>query len=260
MARDIRYCRICHHRLHTKMKGIACKRGLNAYNGRCERFLEDEIARQAVLEQRLEDRTSFGNIIFTIYAVEFIVLVALMCGAYFGGIKIGQFLPYFLAVIALGIAGAVGAWGIEKMLLLRDRKKMERPITMDGVSEYILEIGLIPTYLDDEVSFKIEGKEYVVRDEGDGRMMLRRDVNDIPQELTQMAQCAAYEASYESYMAKVVIFRRCASMLNYAEISIQIHSPTEKEFRQDFKKYIGYIDAACLRFTNKLYMQNNVEI
>lgn len=253
MRKDIRYCQICHHRMHTKMEGITCKRGMVEFNGRCERFLEDEVARELLMEKMAEERDSPKNVMFTIYCVEFIVILAMMCGAYFGNYKIGHFSIYLVSVVLLGFSGAACAWGIDRLFQLHDSRRHEGPLTMDAVAECIHGKGVIQFVSENEVRFRIQGREYLIMEDVQERMMLRTDFYQIPHELTAKAQCAAYETSFESHMIKVVVFRHNTSMLKHAEISVQFMKPSEKEFRKNFDKYLGDIDAACELFRHKLY-------
>ena len=255
MGRDIRYCQICQHRKHTKMDGITCKRGLNHYSGRCERFLEDEIAREERIKEFIAERDRLPNAITAIQCTLFIVFLALMAGAYLGDYKLSHFLTYFFAAILIGLSGAAGAWGIDKYFKNIERRREDQRLTLDGIAQHIIQKGYIPRVSNNDVKFKIEGREYLIQDYGDGRIIIRTDYRFIPPESTLKAQTAAYEASYETFMAKIVIFRVNTSTIKQAEISVQLHCESMKDFEQNFDKYIAYINSAYMSFDSKFNNQ-----
>lgn len=255
MGRDIRYCQICQHRKHTRMDGITCKRGLNHYEGRCERFLEDEIAREAIIQQSIAERNRLPNALSVIQCTLIIVILALMVGAYFGDYKFGHFLTYFFAVIMVGLSGAAGAWGIDKYFKHLDRRKEDSKLTLDDIARIIIQKGYVPRISNNDVKFKIEGREYLIQDYGDGRLIMRTDYRCILPDKTLKAQTAAYEASYETFMAKIVVFRVNTSTIKQAEVSVQMHCESRKEFEQNFDRYIAYINSAYMSFASKLENQ-----
>lgn len=136
MGRDIRYCQVCQHRKHTKMDGITCKRGLHHFCGRCGKFLEDEIARDTIIREEIAERDRLPNALSVIQCTLFVVILALMAGAYFGDYKFGHFLTYFFAVIMVGLSGAAGAWGIDKYFKHIDGRKA------DSNSHWMISQGL----------------------------------------------------------------------------------------------------------------------
>ena len=244
MGRDIRYCQICQHRKHTRMDGITCKRGLNHYSGRCERFLEDEIASEERIQELIAERERLPNARTAIQCTMFMVFLALMAGAYFGDYKLSHFLAYFFAALLIGLSGAAGAWGIDKYFKNIERRREDQRLTLDGIAQHIIQKGSIPKVSNNDVKFKIEGREYLIQDYGDGRLIMRTDYRCILPDKTLKAQTAAYEASYETFMAKIVVFRVNTSTIKQAEVSVQMHCESRKEFEQNFDKYIAYMSFA----------------
>ena len=126
---------------------------------------------------------------------------------------------------------------------------------MDGIAQHIIQKGYIPRVSNNDVKFKIEGREYLIQDYGEGRLIIRTDYRCILPESTLKAQTAAYEASYETFMAKIVIFRVNTSTIKQAEISVQLHCESMKDFEQNFDKYIAYINSAYMSFDSKFNNQ-----
>ena len=126
---------------------------------------------------------------------------------------------------------------------------------MDDIARIIIQKGYVPRISNNDVRFKIEGREYLIQDYGEGRLIMRTDYRFIPPESTLKAQTAAYEASYEIFMAKIVIFRINTSTIKQAEISVQLHCESMRDFEKNFDKYIAYIDSAYMNFVSKLNSQ-----
>jgi hypothetical protein len=56
-------------------------------------------------------------------------------------------------------------------------------------------------------------------------------------------------------MAKIVVFRVNTSTIKQAEVSVQMHCESRKEFEQNFDRYIAYINSAYMSFASKLENQ-----
>lgn len=256
MSRDIKYCQICHHRQHTKMDGIACKKGIREFDGRCEAYMEDDVARQTLLQNEIKERDRLEKVIFTIWSVLFILSVALWCGAYFGDYKFDQVFLYLICAIAIGLSFFAGAHGIMKVFELCDSRKRECPLTLDAVAEYIYVIGFIPYVVENEVRFKIDDLLYVLSENGEDRIIFKIWHFNLDTGLLERAKRAAYEVMTEKYMVKPIIYRFYDGgnqSCNSLELQLHLQRMSEKDFRRHFDTYIKYLTEAYESICDKCF-------